>query len=261
MREQIRLWFYSQLFMSVVLTGRAPFRQVLGYEKMLDESGQRDARLAGQHDRGDGRVRAHGRGRDALAVLRAAAEPEPALRLRPGRADQARAADALELGRRSSSRTRTSTGFRPSWPAARSRRATSRRSTAGSSSARTRSCATAEAGYEAFMTVDVMRAYEDVRRRSLELVHPPFAPPLLERRARRARDALVRARPDAARAVTGDAVPHRASVAQSRARRAGVGASRGVAGRRRARRGAARRRSPTCAASSRSRTRRARPRG
>ncbi len=40
MREQIRLWFYSQLFMSVVLTGRAPFRRVLGYEKMLDEKGR-----------------------------------------------------------------------------------------------------------------------------------------------------------------------------------------------------------------------------
>ena len=40
MREQIRLWFYSQLFMSVVLTGRAPYRQVLGYEKMLDETGR-----------------------------------------------------------------------------------------------------------------------------------------------------------------------------------------------------------------------------
>jgi isoleucyl-tRNA synthetase len=40
MREQIRLWFYSQLFMSVVLTGRAPFRKVLGYEKMLDERGR-----------------------------------------------------------------------------------------------------------------------------------------------------------------------------------------------------------------------------
>ncbi len=39
MREQIRLWFYSQLFMSVALTGRAPFRKVLGYEKMLDEHG------------------------------------------------------------------------------------------------------------------------------------------------------------------------------------------------------------------------------
>jgi isoleucyl-tRNA synthetase len=40
MREQIRLWFYSQHFMSVVLTGRAPYRQVLGYEKMLDENGR-----------------------------------------------------------------------------------------------------------------------------------------------------------------------------------------------------------------------------
>ena len=40
MREQIRLWFYSQLFMSVVLTGKAPFRRVLGYEKMLDENGR-----------------------------------------------------------------------------------------------------------------------------------------------------------------------------------------------------------------------------
>ena len=40
MREQIRLWFYSQLFMSVVLTEKAPFRRVLGYEKMLDETGR-----------------------------------------------------------------------------------------------------------------------------------------------------------------------------------------------------------------------------
>jgi isoleucyl-tRNA synthetase len=46
MREQIRLWFYAQLFMSVTLTrsetaaGRAPFRRVLGYEKMLDEGGR-----------------------------------------------------------------------------------------------------------------------------------------------------------------------------------------------------------------------------
>ncbi|MDP8911061.1 MAG: isoleucine--tRNA ligase, partial [Actinomycetota bacterium] len=40
MREQIRLWFYSQLFMSVALVGRAPFRRVLGYEKMLDEHGR-----------------------------------------------------------------------------------------------------------------------------------------------------------------------------------------------------------------------------
>ncbi len=40
MREQIRLWFYSQLFMSVTLTGQAPYRTVLSYEKMLDEHGR-----------------------------------------------------------------------------------------------------------------------------------------------------------------------------------------------------------------------------
>jgi isoleucyl-tRNA synthetase len=40
MREQIRLWFYSQLFMSVSLVGVSPFRAVLGYEKMLDEQGR-----------------------------------------------------------------------------------------------------------------------------------------------------------------------------------------------------------------------------
>jgi isoleucyl-tRNA synthetase len=40
MREQIRLWFYSQLFMSVALVGRAPWKRVLGYEKMFDESGR-----------------------------------------------------------------------------------------------------------------------------------------------------------------------------------------------------------------------------
>jgi isoleucyl-tRNA synthetase len=40
MREQIRLWFYAQLFMSVVLVDRAPYRQVLSYEKLLDETGR-----------------------------------------------------------------------------------------------------------------------------------------------------------------------------------------------------------------------------
>jgi isoleucyl-tRNA synthetase len=40
MREQIRLWFYSQFFMSVALVGRSPYRRVLAYEKMLDERGR-----------------------------------------------------------------------------------------------------------------------------------------------------------------------------------------------------------------------------
>ncbi len=40
MREQIRLWFYSQSFMSVTLTGRSPYNSVLTYEKLLDENGR-----------------------------------------------------------------------------------------------------------------------------------------------------------------------------------------------------------------------------
>jgi isoleucyl-tRNA synthetase len=40
MREQIRLWFYSQLFMSVALVGRAPYKEILAYEKLRDETGK-----------------------------------------------------------------------------------------------------------------------------------------------------------------------------------------------------------------------------
>ncbi|MGB2953142.1 MAG: isoleucine--tRNA ligase [Gaiellaceae bacterium] len=40
MREQIRLWFYATSFMSVTLDGRSPYRQVLTYEKVLDETGR-----------------------------------------------------------------------------------------------------------------------------------------------------------------------------------------------------------------------------
>jgi isoleucyl-tRNA synthetase len=40
MREQIRLWFYSQLFMSVALVGKAPYEQILAYEKLRDETGK-----------------------------------------------------------------------------------------------------------------------------------------------------------------------------------------------------------------------------
>jgi isoleucyl-tRNA synthetase len=40
MREQIRLWFYSMLFMGVVLDGRAPYKRVLTYEKVNDENGR-----------------------------------------------------------------------------------------------------------------------------------------------------------------------------------------------------------------------------
>ena len=40
MREQIRLWFYSMLFMSVALVGESPYRRVLTHEKVNDETGR-----------------------------------------------------------------------------------------------------------------------------------------------------------------------------------------------------------------------------
>ena len=39
MKEQIRLWFYSQLFMSVVLTGKAPYERVVTYSSVIQEDG------------------------------------------------------------------------------------------------------------------------------------------------------------------------------------------------------------------------------
>lgn len=41
MREQVRLWFYSILFMSVTLTGRAPYERVLAYNTVVSEDGSR----------------------------------------------------------------------------------------------------------------------------------------------------------------------------------------------------------------------------
>ncbi len=39
-REQIRLWFYSQCFMAITLAGRQPYRRVLTYENVVDETGR-----------------------------------------------------------------------------------------------------------------------------------------------------------------------------------------------------------------------------
>lgn len=41
MREQVRLWFYSMLFMSTVLEGRAPYERVLSYSTVISEDGSK----------------------------------------------------------------------------------------------------------------------------------------------------------------------------------------------------------------------------
>jgi isoleucyl-tRNA synthetase len=40
MKEQVRLWFYSMLFMSVVLESKTPYKQVLTYSPVNDEKGE-----------------------------------------------------------------------------------------------------------------------------------------------------------------------------------------------------------------------------
>lgn len=39
MREQIRLWFYALLFMSVTITGKAPYKKVIGFGMLVSEDG------------------------------------------------------------------------------------------------------------------------------------------------------------------------------------------------------------------------------
>ena len=219
MREQIRLWFYSQLFMSVVLVGRAPFRRVLGYEKMLDENGREmHGSWGNMIDAEDAFARM---GADVMRWQYCAQPPDRNLLFGFGPAHEIKRKllTLLELGRRSSSTTRTSRASSRCSPTSRRARRSSGRSTAGSSRARTSSCARRPRRYEATLTVDVIRAFE------------AFVDDLSNWYIRRSRrrfygdddggvpDALVRARPVAARDRAGDAVPHRPPVAEPRAGR------------------------------------------
>jgi len=72
-REQIRLWFYSMLFMSVVLDGRAPYRSVLGYERVTDETGRPMHKSWGNAIWFDEAVESMGA--DAMRWIYAGAEP------------------------------------------------------------------------------------------------------------------------------------------------------------------------------------------
>ncbi len=102
MREQIRLWFYSQFFMSVVLVGRSPYNRVLGYEKMLDENGREmHGSWGNMIDAEDAFARM---GADVMRWQYCAQPPDRNLLFGfgPGARDQAQAADLLELRRPSS---------------------------------------------------------------------------------------------------------------------------------------------------------------
>jgi isoleucyl-tRNA synthetase len=158
MREQIRLWFYSQLFMSVVLTGTAPFRKVLGYEKMLDETGREMHSSWGNTiDAPDAFARM---GADVMRWQFCTQPPDRNLLFGfgPGREIQRKLLTLWNSVRFLVDYANVE-GFRPAWgslPAAGDLRPLDRW-LIDRTHAFVRE---AEAGYEAYMTVDVVRAFE-----------------------------------------------------------------------------------------------------
>jgi isoleucyl-tRNA synthetase len=156
MREQIRLWFYSQHFMSVVLTGRAPYRKVLGYEKMLDETGRE------MHGSWGNMIEAEDAfarmGADVMRWQFCAQPPDRNLLFGFGPANEIKrrlltlwnsAKFLADYGRIES--------FRPEWGAA----APDARPLDRWLAARTAQLvADATAGYEAYLTIDVTRAFD-----------------------------------------------------------------------------------------------------
>jgi isoleucyl-tRNA synthetase len=60
MREQVRLWFYSCLYISVTLEGITPFKKIMTYEDMRDEKGQPFSKSKGNAPKLDEMIDVHG---------------------------------------------------------------------------------------------------------------------------------------------------------------------------------------------------------
>ena len=100
MREQIRLWFYSQLSCRSRSPADRRFSAGPGYTRRCWTS-RRETRLVGEHDRGRGRLRAHG-GRTSSAGSTRPQPPDrnPPLRLRACSRDPAKLLVELLVPRR-----------------------------------------------------------------------------------------------------------------------------------------------------------------
>ncbi len=88
MREQVRLWFYAMMFMSVTLEGRPPYKAVFSYEKLLDEKGQAMHKSLGNAIWFDDAVEKMGA--DVMRWLYCAFNPNQNLRFGFGVADELR---------------------------------------------------------------------------------------------------------------------------------------------------------------------------
>ncbi len=241
MREQIRLWFYSMLFMSVALDRRHAVQA-----RVVPREGERrdrpsDAQVLGQRDLVRRRGGVDGRRRHALDVREPDAGSEPELRLRAGRSGQAAAADAVEqlcVLRHLRADRRLPAVVRDARVRPRGRRAAAARPLAAGADA-------ADGGGVPRRARRVRLAAAGARgrvadRRSVDVVRPALPRALLEERGRRrqargVRHAVVRAGAAEPRRGAGDAVPGRRAVAEPGARRvrrrAGLRAPLGLPGR------------------------------
>lgn len=88
MIEQIKLWFYSMLVMSVVLTGKAPYKKVVTYQYVKDEHGNEFHKSGGNSLEAD--VVADQVGADTIRYLYASANPTNDMRFGFSLTDEAR---------------------------------------------------------------------------------------------------------------------------------------------------------------------------
>ncbi|HKC77207.1 MAG TPA: class I tRNA ligase family protein, partial [Gaiellaceae bacterium] len=159
MREQIRLWFYSQCFMAITLDGRQPYGRVLTYEKVYDETGREMHKSWGNAiELNDALERM---GADVMRWLYCSQPPSQPLRFGYGIAEEVkrRFLTYWNCVKFLVDYANASDRFRPSW-------AELEPANLGSSLdswlvERTNAFArAAEAGYEAYETVAVMREFE-----------------------------------------------------------------------------------------------------
>ena len=88
MIEQIKLWFYSLLVMSVVLTGKAPYKKVVTYQYVKDENGNEFHKSGGNSLEAD--IVADQVGADTIRYLYASANPTNDMRFGYSLTDEAR---------------------------------------------------------------------------------------------------------------------------------------------------------------------------
>jgi len=88
MKEQIRLWFYSLLFMSVVLEGKAPYNKVVSYGTVLDEDGKKFSKTAKSYIKFDDAAEQYGA--DVIRYVFCSANPSHDMRFGPSMAEEAR---------------------------------------------------------------------------------------------------------------------------------------------------------------------------